>query len=222
RIKAMNQHLIRLETDYSNDISNSTIKKFFKIIESRSQDFGAIIILDYGIGGLFEDLFIQKLLIKLNENYKNIPVIARPNLSNYYIYENIDLIKINLQKALKTLSIDCCNETSISIAGKKILNATNCKNVFLNYIESDSYLYFKENEKVEKFAPVLQTPVRSYVAVGSVIMALLGLAFASNIFISEAIRLALFAAALTASLPPVEFYDTEKLYQFILTHTNNK
>ncbi|MFW9781888.1 MAG: bifunctional heptose 7-phosphate kinase/heptose 1-phosphate adenyltransferase, partial [Candidatus Heimdallarchaeota archaeon] len=120
RIKAKNQHLLRLETDYSTEISNETITKFFDTIKSNFKSIDSIVILDYGAGDLFKDEFIPNLLGSLKKNYKNIPIIARPNISNYYLYEDIDLIKINLQKALTNFSIDCCTETSIIIAGKRI------------------------------------------------------------------------------------------------------
>ncbi|MEE9379073.1 MAG: hypothetical protein V3V33_13665 [Candidatus Lokiarchaeia archaeon] len=216
RIKAMNQHLLRLETDYNGDISQPIIEKFKDLINNKSQDIGAILILDYGLKGIFKDLFIQNLLRDLKENYKNIPIIVRPTKFNYYLYENVDLIKINLQKALDTFSIDCCNETSITIAGKRILNSSKCKNILLNYLELDSYLFSRESEKVEKFNPILQQPVRSYVAIGSVIMAVLGLSVASGISVHDGVKISLFAAALTASLPPVEFYGVKKLQDFIL------
>ncbi len=220
RIKAMNQHLLRLETDYNNGISESLIEKFKDLIANRSPDIGAILILDYGLDGIFKDLYIQKLLRFLKENYKNIPIIARPTKSNFYLYENVELIKMNLQKALHTFSIDCCNETSINIAGKRILNSSKCKNLLLNYLETESFLFSREIEKVEKFTPILQQPVRSYVAVGSVIMAVLGLSFASEISVLNSVKLALSAAALTAMLPPVEFYKAEKLSNYILTQIN--
>ncbi len=216
RIKAMNQHLLRLETDYNGDISQPIIEKFKDLINNKSQDIGAILILDYGLKGIFRDLFIQNLLRDLKENYENIPIIVRPTKFNYYLYENVDLIKINLQKALDTFSIDCCNETSITIAGKRILNSSKCKNILLNYLELDSYLFSRESEEVEKFNPILQQPVRSYVAVGSVIMAVLGLSFASGISVHDGVKTSLLAAALTASLPPVEFYGVKKLQDFIL------
>ncbi len=222
RIKAMNQHLLRLETDYNNDISESLIEKFADIVKKRSQDIGAIIILDYGLGGIFKDLFIQRLLSMLKENYRGKPIIVRPAKSNYYLYEKVELIKINLQKALDIFSIDCCNETSITITGKRILNSSKCKNVILNYLESESFLFSREFESVEKFNQILQQPVRSYMAVGSVIMATLGLSFASGISIQDSIKIALFAAALTATLPPIEFYNTEKLSDYILTVLSKK
>ena len=68
---------------------------------------------------------------------------------------------------------------------------------------------------MEKFNPILQQPVRSYVAVGSVIMAVLGLSFASGILVNNGVNLSLFAAALTASLPPIEFYSSKKLQEFM-------
>ena len=221
RIKAMNQHLLRLETDYNSELSQPIIDKFTDLIINRSRDVGAILILDYGLEGIFKDLFIQKLLYVLKENYKNIPIIVRPTKFKYYLYENVDLIKMNLQKALDTFSIDCCNETSITIAGKRILNSSKCKNVLLNYLELDSFLFSRETEKVQKFNPILQQPVRSFVAVGSVIMAALGLSFASGISVQDGVKIALFAATLTATLPPVEFYNTEKLHDYILAKKKN-
>jgi len=215
RIKAMNQQLLRLETDYSSDISESIINRFFKIIETRSTDIGSILILNYGIGGLFEDIFIQRLLIKLKEIYKKVPIIVRPALNNYYIYEEVDLIKMNLQKALQAFSIDCCNETSVGIVSKKILNSTKCKNVLLSYLESESYLLTKDFEKLIIYNPIIEGPVRSYVAVGSALMAILSLSYASNIPVSEATKIALFGAALSALLPPIEFFDSAKLCNFI-------
>ncbi|MFX0022016.1 MAG: bifunctional heptose 7-phosphate kinase/heptose 1-phosphate adenyltransferase [Candidatus Hermodarchaeota archaeon] len=217
RIKAMNQHLLRLETDYNSDISQSIREKFKTIIANSSQDIGAILILDYGLGGIFNDQFIQELLRFLKEHFKNIPIIARPTTTNYYLYENIELIKMNLQKALDIFSIDCCNETSVTIAGKRILNASKCKNVLLNYLELESFLFSKEDDKIDKIEPILQQPVRSYVAVGSVVMAVLGLSYASKISNIDGVNIALYAAALTASLPPVEFYNQEKLKNYILS-----
>ena len=220
RIRAMNQQILRLETDYSTNISESLIKEYFNIIETRSSDLESILILNYGIGGLFTDIFIQKLLNKLKETYKDIPIITRPDISNYYIYEDIDLIKINLQKALQAFSIDCCTETSISIVGNKILNSTKCKNVLLSYLDSDSYLISKDTEKLSIFRSRIQEPVRSYVSVGSVIMAILSLTYASGIPVSDGVKIALFGAALSATLPPVEFFNSEKLCNYISAQSN--
>lgn len=222
RVKAMNQHVLRLETDYSNEIPQKTIDNLYKHIGDKSKDVGAILILDYGIGGLFKDNFIQKLLILLKDNHSKVPILARPNSHNYYLYEGIDLIKINLQKALNILSISCCNETSIGIAGKKILNASKCKNVLLNYVESESYLFSKDNEKIEKISPILKEPVRSFVAVGSTVMAVLGLSFASKIPVKESAQISQHAAALSATLPPVEFFNQEQLSNYISARLNNK
>jgi len=221
KIKARNQHMLRLETDYSSDISELTINKLYESIRTISKDIDAIIVLDYGIGELFTDYFIQNLLKLLKNAYPKIPIIARPNLSNYYMYEEIDLIKINLEKALEVFSIDCCTDASVSIVGKKIIKTTNSKNVLLNFLESESFLFNKNSERVEKFAPLIDDRIRSYVAVGSVIMATLGLSYASKIPISDAIKIALHSAALTASLPPVKFYNLEKLQNFITSKHNN-
>ena len=222
RIKALNQQLLRLETDYSLEISKSTSEKFLNIIKSRTNDIDSILILNYGIGGLFNDNFIQKLIIELKEKYNDIPIIARPHPSNYYIYEDVDLIKINLQKALQLYSIDCCNETSVSIVAKKILNSTKCSNVLLSYIDSESFLMTSTSEKLLTFPPIIQGPVRSYVAVGSVIMAILSLTYGSNIPVFDGIKIALYGAVLSAILPPVEFFDSTKLRNYIKSFSNEE
>ena len=212
RIKATNQQLLRLETDYSSEISLEILNEILSIIEAQSESFDAIIILDYGVG-LFSDALIQKIITLLKES--QIPIIARPSATNYYLYENVDLIKINLHKALNQFSIDCCTDTSVGIVGKRILSSTKCKSLFLNYLETDSYLFLKDQEKMEKIQSLLKEPVRSFVAVGSAIMAVLGLCYASNIPISTGVQIALHAAVLSATSPPVDFFNVERLKDFI-------
>ncbi|MHA1748740.1 MAG: hypothetical protein ACTSYF_08905, partial [Promethearchaeota archaeon] len=134
---------------------------------------------------------------------------------NYYLYENVDLIKINLHKALNQFSIDCCTDTSVSIVGKRILSSSKCKSLFLSYLETDSYLFLKNQEKVEKIQSLLKEPVRSFVAVGSTIMAVLGLCYASNIPVSTGVQIALHAAVFSATSPPVDFFNVERLKDFI-------
>ena len=216
RIKAMNQHMLRLESDYTNEISDLVIEKFLAMVESNFNNIDAIILLDYETGALFNDVLIKKLLKLLRRTYENVPIIARPNISNYYLYEGIDLLKINLQKALKSFSIDCFTDTSANIAGKKIINSSKCENLLLNYLETDSFLFSKHKENIEKISPVLKNSVRSYVAVGSVIMAVLGLVFASKVPPLTGAKIAMHAATLSAISPPVDFFNTEKLKSFII------
>ncbi|MBD3216040.1 MAG: hypothetical protein GF311_25735 [Candidatus Lokiarchaeota archaeon] len=215
RIKSMNQHLLRLETDYKQNISSEVIEQFYEKIESQRKDLGAIIILDYGIGELFEDVFIQNLLNKIKKTYPKVPIIARPNLDNYYLYENTDLIRMNLLKALHTLSIDCCTDTSVSIVGKRIINTSKCKNVLLNHIESDSYLFFQDKEKFERYPSFLNTRIRSFVSVGSVIMAILGLSYAAGFPVEKAVDFALKGASLSAILPPIQFFNQADLLEYL-------
>jgi len=129
---------------------------------------------------------------------------------------------MNLHKALQTFSIDCCNETSVSIASKRILNSAKCKNVLLSYLDSESYLLSKDVERIMTIKPIFQGPVRSYVSAGSAIMAILGLSFASNIPVTDSTKIALYGAALSASLPPVEFFSSEKLCDYIQNDFNNQ
>ena len=82
-------------------------------------------------------------------------------------------------------------------------------------MESESYLFDKKSEKINKYVPYLKTPARSFVAVGSVIMAVLSLCFAANIDVKDAAELALKAATYEALLQPVEFFNTIKLKKYL-------
>ncbi|MFW9936251.1 MAG: bifunctional heptose 7-phosphate kinase/heptose 1-phosphate adenyltransferase [Candidatus Thorarchaeota archaeon] len=222
RIKAKDQHLLRLETDYSNQISNSIREDLLDKKITAYNNIESIILLDYGINGIFDDHYIPKMLQVLRDNYKDVPIIVRPNLSNYYLFENIDLMKINLQKSLQNFSIKCCNDTSITIAGKRIINSSKCKALLLNYLELDSYLFYRKQERVEKIKSILDKPVRGYIAVGSVIMAVLGLISASKIPLLDGVKIAMFAAALSATLPQVEFFNSKVLENYILKYEKDK
>ncbi len=52
-------------------------------------------------------------------------------------------------------------------------------------------------------------------------MANLALSYASKISVSDGAKIALFGAARTASLPPVTFYNSEELIEYILSYSNN-
>ncbi len=217
RIKAMDQHVLRLETNYEKEIPSQTSESICNSACSISDSVDAILFLNYGLGGLFNEQFITTLLTRLKTVYNKVPIIARPNFDNYYLYEDVDLIKMTLFKALQTSSIECCTETSISIVGKKIITNTRAKNVFFNDIESTSYLFSKNSERIEKIEIKLKNPIRSYIAVGSTIMAVLGLACAAKASPMEAVNLALHAALYSASVPPIEFFNSETL----LFHLNS-
>ncbi|MHA1763185.1 MAG: hypothetical protein ACTSYC_05420, partial [Promethearchaeota archaeon] len=215
RIKAMDQHVLRLETNYEDEIPFQTSESIFNSTCSISEEIDAILLLNYGLGGLFNEIFITTLLVRLKAVYNKVPIIARPNFDNYYLFENVDLIKMTLFKALQTSSIECCTETSISIVGKKIITNTRAKNVFFNDIESISYLFTRNSEKIEKIETPLKQPIRSYVAVGSTLMAVLGLAYAAKANPLEAVKLALNAASYTASVSPIEFFNSKTLINHV-------
>ena len=59
----------------------------------------------------------------------------------------------------------------------------------------------------------------SYVSVGSIIMAILSLTYASNIDVSIGAKIALYGAALSALLPPIEFFNLSQLTNYISSNT---
>jgi rfaE bifunctional protein kinase chain/domain len=213
RIKSMNQHLLRLETDYSQEFSEKSKEKLMDQIKQTNENFDSTVILDYGLGNMFDDLFITTMLNYIKDS-NNVQIAVRPNSENYYLYENVDLIKMTLHKAMREFSIECCTETSVSIVGRRILNSTNCKNVLLNDIESNSYL-FSRSEKLKEIKSILNSPVRSYVAVGSVIMAVLGLSLGAKISVQDAAKIALYAGTYSAIIPPVKYFDQNDFRNFL-------
>ncbi len=213
RIKSMNQHLLRLETDYSQKFSEKSKEKLLNHIKDNDNEIDSIIILDYGIGDMFDDLFITTILNQIKDTY-TCPISVRPSSENYYLYEDVDVIKMTLHKAMRAFSIECCTETSVQIVGRRILNSTNCKDVLLNDIESSSYL-FSRSEKLKEIESILESPVRSYVAVGSVIMAVLGLSLGANLSVEDATRLALYASTYSAVVPPVKYFNQDDFKKFL-------
>ncbi len=209
RIKALNQQLLRLESHYAT-IPKQTINDFLHLVESAPSDIESIMILDYGLNGLFNDNFITKLLSTLNNSFENTPIIVRPNESKYYLYEGVDLMKINLFKALRIFSINCYNTTSALITGKKILNTCKSKNLLLSHLELDSYLFSLDNEHIKKYRPKLKNFIYNYISTGSAIMAVLGLSYASNIPVTVGVDLALRASALSATKSDNFFFNLEE------------
>jgi len=80
---------------------------------------------------------------------------------------------------------------------------------------TDNCVFKNKMNIIRCHLPIITHPARSYVAVGSVLMATLSLSFASKTKANDAVKIALYAAALSASLPPVDFYNVDRLIKYI-------
>ena len=118
RIIADHQHLLRLDKENSNPLSDLESLRFCKIIEDifEHKRIDAVILQDYNKGVLCHDV-IAWILEKCKQ--VKIPVVVDPKFDNFWLFKGVDLFKPNLREICDAL------KKNIAIDQSALVEATN-------------------------------------------------------------------------------------------------
>ncbi|MBN2519614.1 MAG: hypothetical protein JXB17_03840, partial [Bacteroidales bacterium] len=99
------QHLLRIDEEITEYLSESTEKKFIETINSAisSENISSIVVQDYNKGILSAGVI--KYIINISKE-KNIPLLVDPKRNNFGLYENLTLLKPNFKELKEGLKID--------------------------------------------------------------------------------------------------------------------
>ncbi len=97
RVIASNQHLIRVDTEDSHDLSSEETKQYLDNIKSilDSTDIHVILFQDYNKGVLSLEVIRELILESLK---RDIPTVVDPKHRNFLAYKHVSLFKPNLKE----------------------------------------------------------------------------------------------------------------------------
>ena len=140
RVIANYQHVIRIDEEQTDDISDELCSELTNLIEKESETgISAIIFEDYNKGVLTENLINS--LVKLASE-KNIITTVDPKKKNFLAYTGVTLFKPNLKELKEGLniSIDPSKTESIRIAANRLQKELNCSICFVTLSEHGVYI----------------------------------------------------------------------------------
>ena len=146
RVIAGNQHVVRIDKESKQNISNKTEKKLLDYITSSISHLDGIILEDYNKGVLTKT-FIKDIISLANK--KDIFITVDPKFNNFFEYKNVSVFKPNKKEAEDILGIKIRGGEDVTKAGKTILKKLNAWNVLLT-LGSEGIAVFEKNTWQQK------------------------------------------------------------------------
>ncbi|MCI0449706.1 MAG: D-glycero-beta-D-manno-heptose-7-phosphate kinase [Chlorobi bacterium] len=137
RVISHSQHVLRVDHEAKEDISDTITGKVLDFIKSNIKNFESVIMQDYNKGVLRKEV-IAGVIEMCKKSGKH--VYVDPKFHNFFEYKDITLFKPNRKEVGDVLGIVIDGEASAEEAGRKLMDSLNCK-----------YLVLTRGEKGMKF-----------------------------------------------------------------------
>jgi|CZKP01.1.fsa_nt_gi rfaE bifunctional protein kinase chain/domain len=210
RVIAHNQHVIRIDKESKKYLPAEVQEKLVKFMEVNIDNLDAIILQDYNKGVLTPSL-IEKIISLANK--KNLLITVDPKFNNFFLFNNVTVIKPNKKEAEDVLGMKLRNDEDITIAGMRILEKTNAASVVLTLSESGIAVF--EKNKPEKRMPTIAQIVADVSGAGDTVISTLTMALAAKANIIEASYLANYAGGIVCEEVGIIPIEQDKLFETI-------
>jgi D-beta-D-heptose 7-phosphate kinase/D-beta-D-heptose 1-phosphate adenosyltransferase len=193
RIISSNHQLLRVDKEDRHSISDIEERKIFSNLLINFKKYNCIIISDYN-KGLLTNTLIKKIIESSKQN--NIKVLVDPKTPPFSKYSGSFLIKPNRKEAFLETGVDVLDERTLSIAAKKIHDATLCEVVVITLSEGGVGLYEK---KASKIIPTNAKEIFDVTGAGDTFIAVFAFAIANGKTIAESCELSNYASSFVVS-----------------------
>lgn len=140
-------HLLRIDSESKNDISDETEKNILSLLESNNAKIGIIILQDYNKGVLTKSL-IRKVIEFAEKNDKK--VLVDPKFDNFFEYKNSYLFKPNRKELEDALGKKIKNKDDVLTFVEELISKLNCENIILTLGEEGMMIFENSNGKMKK------------------------------------------------------------------------
>jgi D-beta-D-heptose 7-phosphate kinase/D-beta-D-heptose 1-phosphate adenosyltransferase len=189
RITANHQQLVRVDWEETKPIDQSLQKQLLEAL--KLQPFQAILISDYGKGGL-PQTFLRAIIELAHE--RQVPVIVDPKGKDYTAYAGCDLITPNRKEACEALGLDPNRRWEPEFLAKELQTRFELRNVLVT-LGAEGMFGLSHDEPGQ--AHRLQARTREVFDVsgaGDTVVAIMALCMACELPLGEAMTLANAAA----------------------------
>lgn len=211
RVIADKQHVVRIDKESKQDLNSVLSSKLMSYLNDISESIDGIILQDYNKGVLTRSVI--EMVINL-ANSKDLLVTVDPKFNNFFTYKNVTVFKPNRKEAEDVLGMKIRSDNDVSMAGKKLIEKLNSKNVLLT-LGSEGIAVF-EKDKPEKRMPTKARKVADVSGAGDTVISTLTLALAAGSDIVEASYLANYAGGIVCEEVGIVPIESDKLFDTII------
>ena len=210
RIIGNNQHLLRVDSEQTNDINSSEedelIAKVHSILESK---IDAIIFEDYNKGVLTENV-IEKIITLANS--KGVYTTVDPKNKNFFAYKNVSLFKPNLKELKEgvgmnfTFSDNEQFENAVSKLESKLNNT-------VSFVTLSEHGVFIKDGKEQHYIPAHIRNIADVSGAGDTVISIATLCLTAGLPIKEIAEIANLAGGLVCEKSGVVSIDKDLLIE---------
>lgn len=172
---SITQQIVRIDRQTNAPLSLETEEKVLKNIEKAIPEHDAVILSNYHIGTLTQNV-IEKTIELANKHNKKIIVDAQKALGDY---KNITSMTPNLPDTEKSVGFELENEQDLKKAGDKLLAETNAEAILIT-CGADGMFVAEKNNKYTKIPVFNKSEVFDVTGAGDTVTAVYSLALAAG------------------------------------------
>ena len=194
RVISDSHHLLRIDSESKNDITNDTEDKVMKLLEKDPAGIGIIILQDYNKGVLKKDL-IKKIMDFANGN--NIHVLVDPKFENFFEFQNAYLFKPNRKELEDALGKKIKEPGDLDGFAAELMSKLNCENIILTLGEQGMMIYENSNGELKKEKiPTKARKVADVSGAGDTVISTIAVCLAGGASLKDAAVISNYAAGL--------------------------
>jgi rfaE bifunctional protein kinase chain/domain len=210
RVIAHGQHVVRIDHEAKNDISEEVQQQLLKSLELQLDEIHGIILEDYNKGVLAKSFILK--IIELAKKKKKI-IAVDPKFNNFFEYRNVTIFKPNKKETEEALGTRLSIDENIIRAGKELLQRLEVENVLLTLGEKGMRL-FERNGEVSVI-PTAARRVADVSGAGDTVISTLTMALASGANIWESATLANLAGGIVCGEVGIVPIDKKVLFEAV-------
>lgn len=205
RIVAHNQHIVRIDQETTEQLSNEAENKVWSKIIAIFDQANIVIISDYAKGLLTDSLILRLITLGVERGK---PVLVDPKGKDYAKYRGATLLTPNKREAYQATGIE-----DIEQAGQVLMKTTDLKALLITQGENGMTL-FEKNDKSFKLN-ALARKVYDVTGAGDTVIATLAVALARGFNLREAAGLANIAAGFVVEKVGTTTIDIKELREVL-------
>ena len=180
---SITQQIVRIDRQTNEPLSKDTEEKVIKNIEKAMPEHDAVILSNYHIGTLTDNV-IKKTIELANKYNKKVIIDAQRNLGSY---KNITSMTPNLPDAQKSVGFEIKSEEDLKRAGNVLLENTGAPAILIT-CGADGMFVAEKNNKFTKIPVFNRSEVFDVTGAGDTVTAVYSLALAAGAdYVSAAI-----------------------------------
>ncbi len=195
RVVARNQQIVRYDRESRVEIRAESVQRMLDFAAATFPDIDAVVISDYGKGLISESLMKGLWsLIGTESINPEMVVTVDPKTGNFEHYTGVDVITPNHHEAGQFCGFKIVDEETLNKAGRKMLDALNCRSVLITQGKDGMTLFERDGEITH--IPTVAKKVFDVTGAGDTVISAISLGLAVGMDLKAAAHVANVAAGI--------------------------